>query len=76
VAIYGRYKLRLLTGETSDGYNIIVYKNNKVHQKFKGEQIDPITVYEPLFVGDIDGNGKVDLKIVLYNNGGGLAGSL
>lgn len=59
-----------------EGTGISIYKSGKLLQEFT-EDIGmlKIVLAEDLQAGDINGDGYQDIKIRMYNNGSGLAGS-
>lgn len=78
VAKYKNYRIELLGAPLIDSTNIILFFNNKPILKLKEDiQINEITLdNKNLCIADIDNNGFPDFKIIIYNNGSGLAGSL
>ncbi|MDT3405546.1 hypothetical protein [Mucilaginibacter terrae] len=77
-AKYQNYRVELLEIRLEDSTNVVLYFKNKAILKLKeGVDINDIALYDTqLYIANIDNNGFPDFKIIIYNNGSGLAGSL
>lgn len=78
IATYKSYKLVFLCDSDTlqDGTNALLYHNGRIIKHMKLEvSIDDDWFQTPLFIGDIDGNGLPDFKIIIGNNGNGFAAS-
>jgi hypothetical protein len=75
-ARYKDYKVSIFVPALGDGTNLILYRNGKVIKRIKEEDIEVIIIQNPLYIADINGDGLIDFKIDLFNNGSGIAGSL
>ena len=76
-AFYKDYKIVFLgdSDRLADSSNILLYHHNYLIKKVKTEaSVNNDFFNEPIRVGDIDGNGNLDFKIVIWNNGCGAAG--
>jgi hypothetical protein len=74
--IYKNYNISFTQSNYSDSAKLTLkYKGRLVHS-LKIESINPLTLNDTLYAADIDGNGNIDFKLIFYNNGSGLAGSL
>jgi hypothetical protein len=76
IGTYKNYILKLHAFSTGDSSQISISYKDKLVQVFNSDAVDLITVHNPIYIGDIDGNGLADFKLDFFNNGAGLAGSL
>jgi hypothetical protein len=72
-----KYKIVLQEAKDRDSTTISIYNSGKLSQEFK-ENVGflEVTLEEDLQTADINGDGYEDIKVTVYNNGSGLAGSL
>jgi hypothetical protein len=76
VATYLGYRFEMLEKSLTDSTNLLVYFKNSLIKKVVSDFTTTLSIAEPLYVGDINGDGLPDFKIVYQNDGSGLAGSL
>lgn len=72
-------KIRIELKEKSekDSSNIFIFRKDKLVQKIiEPFEFYPVIVPDSLYAGDINNDGLLDIKIVCYNAGCGLAASL
>lgn len=78
IAKYKNYKIVIAEKKEFDGADLTLYFKNKIVKKiiapFVASEI--VLGIDTVYIGDIDGNGLPDFKLVAYNNGSGLAGSV
>jgi hypothetical protein len=77
IAKYRHYRIELLEERLKDSSNILLYYNNKlIKRSIIDFDILVSALDEPLYVGDINGDGQPDFKVTFYNGAGsGLASS-
>ena len=69
--------LAMFGNRDADSSNIFVYRNNKLIQAIVDEvEFTPLTVSDSIFVGDINNDRMMDVKILCSNPGCGLAAAL
>ncbi|GAB3925859.1 hypothetical protein [Mucilaginibacter myungsuensis] len=74
IARYKDYEIKFLGSQLSDSSNILLYHKGRVIKKIKLEvDIANIFLTSPIFIADIDGNGLLDFKIDMPNDGSGNA---
>lgn len=75
-ATYKKYKINITQKQYSNLAHVIIRYKGKVVSVFNTDTYSPLTLQDVMFAADIDGNGLVDFKILFFNDGSGLAGSL
>jgi hypothetical protein len=72
-----KYRIVLQENKDRDTTTISIYNSGKLSQEFKEDVgILEMTLEEDLQTADINRDGYEDIKVTVYNNGSGLAGSL
>jgi len=76
VARYKNYRVELLESRLKDSCNLLLYFKDRLIKKINGDDFVSTYLDGPLQIADIDGDGKFDFKINIWNVGAaGLASS-